>query len=113
MGILRNFSIRTKATVTIVLVSTAVLTLALSVVLARDYFTFREDELDKLTTLARVISANSTAAVAFEDREAAKEGLGKLATDPNIKAALQQMRMEPFLGADSPPADSARARDSN
>ncbi len=88
MGILRNFSIRTKATVTIVLVSTAVLTLALSVVLARDYFTFRDDELDKLTTLARVISANSTAAVAFEDREAARGGLGKLATDPNLKAAF-------------------------
>jgi sensor histidine kinase regulating citrate/malate metabolism len=96
MGILRNLSIRTKATVTIVLVSTLVLTIALSVVLARDYFTFREDEQDKLTTLARVIAANSTAAVAFEDREAARDGLGKLTTDPNIKGAFIWANNEHF-----------------
>jgi signal transduction histidine kinase/DNA-binding response OmpR family regulator/HPt (histidine-containing phosphotransfer) domain-containing protein len=88
MALLRNLSIRTKATITIVLTSTIVLTMALSVVLARDYFTFREDELEKLTTLARIVSANSTAAVAFEDRESAREGLAKLTTDPNIKAAF-------------------------
>ncbi len=109
MGILRNFSIRTKATVTIVLVSTAVLTLALSVVLARDYFTFRDDELDKLTTLARVISANSTAAVAFEDREAAREGLGKLATDPNIKAAFIWANNDQFASYLRPGESGAQA----
>ncbi|MFM9843712.1 MAG: ATP-binding protein [Dongiaceae bacterium] len=109
MGILRNLSIRTKATVTIVFVSTAVLTLALSVVLARDYFTFREDELDKLTTLARVISANSTAAVAFEDREAARDGLGKLATDPNIKAAFIWANDDQFASYLRPGESGAQA----
>jgi signal transduction histidine kinase/CheY-like chemotaxis protein/HPt (histidine-containing phosphotransfer) domain-containing protein len=109
MGILRNFSIRTKATVTIVLVSTTVLALALSVVLTRDYFTFREDELDKLTTLARVISANSTAAVAFEDREAARDGLGKLATDPNIKAAFIWANNDQFASYLRPGESGAQA----
>jgi len=109
MGILRNLSIRTKATVTIVLVSTLVLTIALSVVLARDYFTFRSDELDKLTTLARVISANSTAAVAFEDREAARDGLGKLTTDPNIKAAFIWANNEHFASYLRPGESGAQA----
>jgi signal transduction histidine kinase/CheY-like chemotaxis protein/HPt (histidine-containing phosphotransfer) domain-containing protein len=109
MGILRNFSIRTKATVTIVFVSTAVLALALSVVLTRDYFTFREDEVDKLTTLARVISANSTAAVAFEDREAARDGLGKLATDPNIKAAFIWSNNDQFASYLRPGESGAQA----
>lgn len=109
MGILRNFSIRTKATVTIVLVSTLVLTIALSVVLARDYFTFREDEQDKLTTLARVIAANSTAAVTFDDHEAARDGLGKLTTDPNIKAAFIWANSEHFASYMRPGESGAQA----
>jgi two-component system sensor histidine kinase/response regulator len=109
MGILRNFSIRTKATVTIVLVSTIVLTIALSVVLARDYFTFRADELDKLTTLARVVSANSTAAVAFEDRETARDGLEKLTTDPNIKGAFIWANNEQFASYLRPGESGAQA----
>jgi two-component system, sensor histidine kinase and response regulator len=109
MGILRNLSIRTKATVTIVFVSTIVLTIALSVVLARDYFTFREDELDKLTTLARVVSANSTAAVAFEDRETARDGLGRLTTDPNIKAAFIWANDQQFASYLRPGESGAQA----
>jgi hypothetical protein len=61
------------------------------------------------TQLALAYQANGNR----EQMLANLERAAKLVPDPNIKAALQQMRMEPFLGADSPPADSARVRDSN
>jgi hypothetical protein len=39
------------------------------------------------------------------------ERAAKLVPDPNIKAALQQMRMEPFLGTDSTPAETTKTKD--
>lgn len=39
------------------------------------------------------------------------ERAAKLVPDPNIKAALEQMRLEPFLGSDSTATDSAKTKD--
>jgi hypothetical protein len=39
------------------------------------------------------------------------ERAAKLVPDPNIKAALQQMRLEPFLGTDSTPAETTKTKD--
>ena len=63
MHFLRNIPIRTKVTAMIALASTGVLVLALAVVMAKDYLNLRDDQLDQLTTLARVVAGNSTAAV--------------------------------------------------
>jgi signal transduction histidine kinase/CheY-like chemotaxis protein/HPt (histidine-containing phosphotransfer) domain-containing protein len=88
MRSLRNLSIRTKATLMIVLVSIGVLVAALSVLLAKDYLTFREDQLEELRTLARVVGANSAAAVTFDDRDAAAESLRTLSTQPHVELAF-------------------------
>ena len=85
---LRNLSIRTKVTAMIVLASTGVLVLALAALMTKDYLILRADQLDQLTTLARVVSANSSAAVAFDDHDAANESLRTLSTTPNVKLAF-------------------------
>ncbi len=85
---LRNISIRTKVTAMIAVASTGVLVLALSVVMTKDYLNLRGDQLEQLTTLARVVGANSSAAVAFADGEAAAESLRTLATTPHVKYAF-------------------------
>ncbi len=88
MHFLRNIPIRTKVTAIIALASTGVLVLALAVVMTKDYLNLRGDQLDQLTTLARVVGGNSTAAVAFDDRDAAAESLRTLSTTPQIKYAF-------------------------
>jgi signal transduction histidine kinase/CheY-like chemotaxis protein/HPt (histidine-containing phosphotransfer) domain-containing protein len=88
MDYLRNISIRTKVTAMIALASTGVLVLALAVVMTKDYLNLRGDQLEQLTTLARVVGANSTAAVAFDDSEAAAESLRTLETTPHVKYAF-------------------------
>ena len=88
MHFLRNIPIRTKVTAMIALASTGVLVLALAVVMTKDYLNLRGDQLDQLTTLARVVAGNSTAAVAFDDRDAAAESLRTLSTTPQIKYAF-------------------------
>jgi two-component system sensor histidine kinase/response regulator len=88
MHFLRNIPIRTKVTAMIALASTGVLVLALAVVMTKDYLNLRGDQLDQLTTLARVVGGNSTAAVAFDDRDAAAESLRTLSTTPQVKYAF-------------------------
>jgi signal transduction histidine kinase/CheY-like chemotaxis protein/HPt (histidine-containing phosphotransfer) domain-containing protein len=85
---LRNISIRTKVTAMIAVASTGVLVLSLAVVMTKDYLNLRSDQLDQLATLARVVGANSTAAVAFDDSEAATESLRTLGTTPHVKYAF-------------------------
>ncbi len=86
--LLRNISIRTKVTAMIAVASTGVLVLALAVVMTKDYLNLRGDQLEQLTTLARVVGANSTAAVAFNDAEAATESLRTLEMTPHVKYAF-------------------------
>ena len=88
MHFLRNIPIRTKVTAMIALASTVVLVLALAVVMTKDYLNLRSDQLDQLTTLARVVAGNSTAAVAFDDRDAAAESLRTLSTTPQVEYAF-------------------------
>ncbi len=88
MKLLRNLSIRTKVTAMIVLASTGVLVLALAALMTKDYLILRADQLDQLTAIARVVGANSSAAVAFDDHDAANESLRTLGTTPNVKLAF-------------------------
>jgi len=52
-----------------------------------EFYTFRKSTLEKLSTIGNIISANSTAALAFDDHEGAKEILSALKTEPHIVAA--------------------------
>src|SRR5215813_10221134 len=88
MHYFRNIPIRTKVTAMIALASTGVLVMALAVVMTQDYLNLRGDQLDQLTTLARVVGGNSTAAVAFDDRDASAESLRTLSTTPQVKYAF-------------------------
>ncbi|MDO6432726.1 response regulator [Flavitalea sp. BT771] len=52
-----------------------------------EYYTFRKTTIEKLTTIGKLISANSSAALAFENHEDAKEILAALKAEPHIAAA--------------------------
>src|ERR1044071_6406983 len=69
------------------LISTAVLVLTCSALLAYEYAVFRQSTLEQTATLARIIATNSTAALAFRNQEDAEEVLSALKTEPHITAA--------------------------
>ena len=84
---LRDYSIRAKLTLMIMLTSISALLIASTVFVINDRSTFREAMVDNLTVLATVLANNSAAAVSFEDKEAANEILGALSTDVDIASA--------------------------
>jgi PAS domain S-box-containing protein len=71
----------------IVLTSTAVLLFTCASFFAYEVLSHRRITAQNLTTLGRVIASNSTAALAFDDPDAAKEILGALRADRHIVAA--------------------------
>ena len=52
-----------------------------------EFYTFRQSTIEKVTTLGKIISANSTAALAFDNNDDASEILTALKAEPNIVAA--------------------------
>ena len=52
-----------------------------------EYFAFRESARDNLATVGKIIAANSTAALAFDNQEDANELLSGLRTEKHIVAA--------------------------
>src|SRR4030088_2655039 len=59
---------------------------------AYDYLTYRRQTLHNLATLGEAIAANSTAALAFENPDDAKEVLAALRADPHVVAAILYTR---------------------
>ena len=87
LSVLRHAPIRRKLTL-IILLSCAVAILAGSLVEAGfRLFTARKDFAGDIATLARVISANTTAAVAFKDAKSAQEMLGSLRENDDVIGA--------------------------
>ncbi len=70
---LRHVPIRRKLTTVILLTSGAVLLLTSAVFVGYEYLTFRQTTVRHLHTLGRIVAANSTAALAFDDHDAANE----------------------------------------
>jgi signal transduction histidine kinase len=63
-----------------------------------EFYSFRKTTMEKLSTIGKIISANSTAALAFDDRQAAKEILAALKTEPHIvRAALYDRNGDLFV----------------
>jgi signal transduction histidine kinase len=84
---LRKGSITRKLTTLILLVSGTVVLLTCGTLLTYEVVTFRRAMVRTLTTLARVVATNSTAALAFDNRADATNVLAALVADPHIVAA--------------------------
>ncbi|HEX2711651.1 MAG TPA: CHASE sensor domain-containing protein, partial [Candidatus Acidoferrales bacterium] len=87
MSAFRDFSIRRKLTLIIMVTSSVALLLACATFVAYDLYTFRQAKVHDLTTLAKIIGSNSTAALTFGDSNSAKEILGALSARQHIVAA--------------------------
>lgn len=83
----RTEPIKRKLIRVILLTCSVVLFLTYASYFAYEYFTYREVTKTQLTTLGKVVAANSTAALAFENRTDANEILDALKAEKNIVAA--------------------------
>ena len=83
----RDLSIKRKLQVIILLTAGAALALASTVFVSYDLFTSRQSLARDLSTLAQIIGSNSTAALAFNDRNSAKDVLTALSAMPHIVSA--------------------------
>ena len=84
---LRNLPIRRKLMTLMLLTSGLVLLLTCATFLTYDFLTFRRTTARELATIAEMIAANSTAALAFDNPDDAREVLAALRAQPNIEAA--------------------------
>src|SRR2546428_12259365 len=85
---LRSLPFRHKLTLILTLTSGLALLLACAAFLAYDIVSFRVRMVGDLETLAQVVGDNSTAAITFNDPEAAEEVLGALRAKRDIIAAF-------------------------
>src|ERR1700756_2205348 len=83
----KNISIRNKLMRVIMLVCGIVVLITCMVFFLYDFYSFRETTLQNISTYGRIISTNSTAALAFESKEDAEEILNALKAEPHIVAA--------------------------
>ena len=87
MHLLRDTSISRKLKVVILTTTSVALLLASAAFVAYDRIVFRQSMASDLSTLAKVIGTNSTAAITFNDRDSAKDVLSALTAKPNIVRA--------------------------
>ena len=83
-----NMSIRAKLTMLMVLTSMIVLMLASGLFVVKDVVNYRTVMIEDLTVLADVIGRNSSAALVFNDEDAASEILSALSAQPHVIAAV-------------------------
>lgn len=93
----RNISIKYKIISIIVLISTVSMIFAMLIFSAYDKSQFEIKTLQDLSILAKVISSNSTAAVAFKDKQAAKELLQSLKFEKHITQAYILLTNNDYL----------------
>jgi PAS domain S-box-containing protein len=84
---LRNAPIRRKLSAIILLTCGIALLLTCAGFFATELITFRRATVERLATIAKVVAANSTAALAFKDQDAATEILSALKAEPSIVGA--------------------------
>ena len=87
-SLLRNLSIKRKLTFVTMLTTCAALLVACLLFAVYDYVTARENLARETTTMADIVGGNSTAALSFDDRDAASTILGRLRFQGNIRTAL-------------------------
>src|SRR5882672_11980218 len=84
---LQNMPIQQKLMAVILMTSCAVLVLTCSAFFAYEFITFRQTLVKELSTLGEIISTNSSAALAFDNREDASEILAAIRAEKHIVAA--------------------------
>ena len=83
----KNMPIRQKLMRIIFLISGLVLLVTCVTFFIYEFYAFRKTSVEKLSTIGKIISANSTAALAFDNPDDAKEILAALKAEPHIVAA--------------------------
>jgi signal transduction histidine kinase len=87
--LLKDISIRKKLTRVILLIISVVLVVTSVTFLVYEWYAYRKNTREKLSTVGKIVAANSTAALAFEDKEGAREILLAFREEPRIvRAAL-------------------------
>jgi len=84
---LRDTPIRKKLVAAVLITSGAVLLLTCATFFIYDVLTFRQATVRHLETLGKIVADNSTAALAFDDLDDAREILGALKAEPSVVAA--------------------------
>ena len=112
---LRDWPIKQKLTAMLLLISGLVLSLTSAGFVTYQVVAFRQTTLKNLSTLGRVIAANSTASLAFANQADAREILSALRAEPHLVAAALYdkdgrvfSRYPADLPGDSVPAAPAR-----
>ena len=85
--LLKDMPIQRKLMRVIIIISGVVLLVTCISFFVYEIYIFRKTTTEKLSTIGKIISANSTAALAFDNAEDAQEILAALKTEPNIVAA--------------------------
>src|SRR5215216_2792444 len=87
MNIFKDIPIQKKLMRVIMLISGSVLILTCAAFFVYELLTFRAASLQQLSTIAKIVSDNTTAALAFDNNEDANEILAALKAEPHIEAA--------------------------
>lgn len=87
MRVLRNLSIRAKLNALVLVTSGAALLLATVALLFNEASAIRDSRVQQLSSLAKILGANSTAALTFDDAAAARELLSSLSLQPPVRFA--------------------------
>jgi PAS domain S-box-containing protein len=85
---LRNLPIRRRLTTIMLLTSGLVLLLTCAAFLVYESVTFRRTAVRQLSTLGQIVALNSTAALAFQNADDARETLEPLRVEPNVVSAV-------------------------
>ena len=84
----RDFSIKHKLSLITMLVCSIVLLITSAIYIINDIITLKKTIAEKLFIISKVIGSNSTAALSFEDEDAAVEILASLSEEPHVLSAI-------------------------
>ena len=84
----KDIAIKKKLVLVNLMTSGVVLVITCVALFAYEFHTFRQSMIKRLSTLGEITAANSTAALAFDDVEAAEEILATLQAEEDIVAAI-------------------------
>jgi len=85
--LVKDMPIQQKLMRVIILISGVVLIVTCVTFFVYEFYAFRKTTTEKLSTIGKIISTNSTAALSFDDADGAKEILAALKAEPHIMAA--------------------------
>lgn len=88
MKFLRKLPVRSKLMIIMMITSTVALVIACAAFAVTDYLSMRKQAGDDLTTLAKIVAANSGAAIVFGDTKSAQETLSFIHNQSHILSAV-------------------------